>query len=970
MVRSIVIGLSSALLLACTFSPSEDVLPRDENWRDNPAITLIEQVVDEGKEGDIIIPYSKYRLANGLTVIIHEDDSDPLVHVDVTYHVGSAREEAQRSGFAHFFEHMMFQGSAHVGDDEHFKIVTEVGGRMNGTTNNDRTNYFQTVPSNNLETVLWLEADRMGFLLEAVTQEKFEIQRATVKNERGQNVENRPYGRFNEVNNAALYPPDHPYSWPVIGYPEDLDAATLEDLKHFFLRWYGPNNATLTIGGHLDVEETLALVQKYFGSIPPGPDVEKDHRDPVELDADRYVSYVDKNIRFPALLFTFPTVSHDHPDRFALECLADVMGNGRKSELYKRFILSRKAIDASAFNYSMELAGSMTIFVMPFPGISLSEFEKEMRGLFDSFGETSLSDEDVQICRAGREAAMIEGLASVQGKVSQLAYYETFFDDPDRIQTELRQLRALKKEDVLRVFNTYVKDKPAIVQSVVPESDPNGQAQPDNFEIPPRLPRTASATDELQPRPVHEELDRSQRPQSGPAPLVEVPAFEITRFDNGAELISTYSDEVPLVAVHLLFEGGHLLDEPEKFGLASLTATMMNEGTRNYSAEEFESELRKLGSRIVVSGGSDAVQVTVSSLSRNLDATLDLLEERLLRPEFTEEDFERLRQQQIEALEASKQQPRTIAADVYRRLIYGPGHSLSVSSSGEPETLSNIKLADVENFYRRNLATEALKIIVVGEMDKDRVVERLSFLDELPRKAPSKRNQPESPSRDKTTLYLVDKPGAAQSEIRIGYLTNLEYDATGEYFKRYLMNYVLGGAFNSRINMNLREDRGYTYGARSGFSGSKLPGPFTASASVLKDATADSVVQFMKEITDYRENGITESELNFMRSAVGQSDALSYETPRQKAGFLGRILEYRLPHDFVQQQAQIINTISQEDINRLARQHLPVDRMVILVVGDKSRVEDSIRELGYPVIELDANGQPVVESQRVVELVD
>lgn len=970
MMRSILAGLSSAFLLACSFSPSEEVLTTDENWRDRPAITLIERVVDEGKEGDIIIPYSKYRLANGLTVIIHEDDSDPLVHVDVTYHVGSAREEARRSGFAHFFEHMMFQGSAHVDDDEHFKIVTEAGGRMNGTTNNDRTNYFQTVPSNSLETVLWLEADRMGFLLEAVTQEKFEIQRATVKNERGQNVENRPYGRFNEVNNAALYPPDHPYSWPVIGYPEDLDAATLDDLKHFFLRWYGPNNATLTIGGHLDVDETLALVEKYFGPIPPGPEVEKDQRDPVKLDEDRYVSYVDKNIRFPALMFTYPTVHHGHPDRFALECLADVLGSGRKSELYKRFVLTRKAIDASAFNYSMELAGSMTIFVMPFPGVSLSKFEEELRGVLADFGPDSLSEEDVQICRATREAAMIESLASVHGKVSQLAFYETFFDDPNRIQAELRQLRALTRDDVLRAFDTYIKGKPAVVQSVLPESDPNGQARPDNFEIPERLPRTASAVDELEPRPVVDNFDRSTRPEPGPVPLVEVPPFEIDRLENGAEVISTYSDEVPLVAIHLLFEGGHLLDEPEKFGLASLTAVMMNEATENFSAEEFERELRKLGSRIYVAGGTDSVQVTVSTLSRNLAPTLDLLEERLLRPKFTEEDLERLRQQEIEALEANKQQPATIANDVYRRLIYGPGHSLSVSRRGEPETLKTIQLSDVEGFYRRNLATEALKIVIVGEADKDEVIDRLGFLDQLPKPAPSKREQPASPTRDSTRLYLVDKPGSAQSEIRIGYLTDLSYDATGEYFRRYLMNYVLGGAFNSRINLNLREDKGYTYGARSGFTATKLPGPFTASASVLKDATADAVFQFMQEISDYRTHGITDDELSFMRSAIGQSDALSYETPRQKAGFLARILEYRLPHDFVQQQAEIIRTISQEEINRLAQEHLPVEKMLILVVGDKSRIEDSILELGYPVVELDTSGEPIQETEVAFELVD
>lgn len=952
------VGLCSLILVACSINDGPGgSLARDDNWKDNPPITLIEQVSADADE--IVIPYSKYRLANGLTVILHEDDSDPLVHVDMTYHVGSAREEAQRSGFAHFFEHMMFQGSAHVGDDEHFKIVTEAGGRMNGTTNSDRTNYFQTVPSNNLETMLWLEADRMGFLLEAVTQEKFEIQRATVKNERGQNVENRPYGRFNEINSAALYPAGHPYSWPVIGYPRDLDAATLEDLKNFFLRWYGPNNATLTIGGNLDKDATLALVQKYFGGIPPGPEVAKDQREPVSLDGDRYVSYLDKNIRFPALLFTYPTVSHAHPDRVALDCLSDVIGGGRKSHLYKQFVLSKKAIDASAFHSSMELAGSMTFFVMPFPGVSLSEFETEMRQLLADFEADSIGDDDIQICKASRESGMIHSLASVQGKVSQLAYYETFFDDPDNIQADLDAVRALDKSDVIRVFNEYIEGKSAVIQSVVPASDPTGQARPDNFEFPEPLPRSKSETAALEPRPITEDFDRFRRPTPESAPLVQVPDFWEARLDSGVELIGTRSEEVPLVAMELKFEGGHLLDDPEHYGLASLTAAMMNEGSQNYSAEDFEKELQKLGSRITVRSGSDELQVSVTSLRNNLDATVDLLEERLLAPKFTQRDLDRLRQQQIEAIAADKQQPQSIAADVYRKLLYGEGHSFAVSSSGEPESLQRITLDDVKSFHRNNLAAEALQVVVVGDVGQQEVVQQLGFLNRLPQAAPTLRAQPPVAERDGSTIYLVDKPGAAQSEIRIGYMTDLSYDATGEYFKRYLMNYVLGGAFSSRINLNLREDKGYTYGARSNFYGSKMPGPFTASASVKKESTADSVRQFVNEITAYRDQGIAAAELAFTRSAIGQSDALSYETPQQKAGFLGRIIEYDLPLGFVDQQAEIISSISREKINQLAEAHLPIDEMLILVVGDKAVIGDSLRELGYPVVELDGAGQPL-----------
>lgn len=921
------------------------------------SIQQLEQVT--ASDGDIVIPYIKYQLENGLTVILHEDNSDPLVHVDVTYHVGSAREEAKRSGFAHFFEHMMFQGSENVADEAHFKIITEAGGTLNGTTNSDRTNYFETVPSNSLETMLWLESDRMGFLLEAVTQEKFEVQRSTVKNERGQNVENRPYGRFNEVNSAALYPAGHPYAWPVIGYPEDLDAATVEDLKHFFLRWYGPNNATLTIGGNINKKETLALVKKYFGSIPMGPEVIDDQQAPVSLSKDRYVSYLDKNIRFPALLFTFPTVPYDHPDRVALDCLAQIIGEGRKSYLYKQFVLTQKAIQASSFNDNSELAGSLTFFVLPFPGISLSQFEGEMRQLLADFGEDSITDDDIQIFKAGREAGLVRALTSVRGKVTQLAFYETFLENPNNIKNELVAVKKLTKADVARVFNTYIKAKPAIVQSVVPENNPDGQAKPDDFTLPARLERDESTSSTQEPRVAVDNFDRSKQPVPGPTPLVPVPDFWQASLQSGVSVIGTETKEVPMVTIQLSFDGGHLLDEPDRYGLASLTATMMNEGTSKYSAEEFEIELQKLGSRVSVGSGRDSTGITMVSLSDRLDQTLALLEERLFNSKFTEDDLNRLRQQEIENLEANKKQPSSIAADVYSKLLYGEDHSFSVSSTGTKATLENISLTDIQEFSKNSLFAGALQVVIVGDINQQQALKKLSFIDRLPKQGLQAKSLPAVPQREKTTLYFVDKPGAEQSEIRIGYMTDLPYDATGEYFKRYLSNYVLGGAFNSRINLNLREDKGYTYGARSGFSGNKIPGPFTASASVKKENTADSVVEFILEIEKYRESGISEEELDFVRSAIGQRDALRYETPGQKAGFLARIIEYGLPKNYVEQQAEIINNISQNEINDLAKKHLPLDRMMILVVGDKSVSFEGIQALGYDIVELDTEGNPL-----------
>ncbi len=926
---------------------------------ESSAYQLVETVSADGDT--LLIPYQRYVYPNGLTVLVHEDSSDPLVHVNVTYHVGSAREEAQRSGFAHFFEHMMFQGSAHVGDEEHFRIVTESGGTLNGSTNADRTNYFQTVPSNQLETALWLEADRMGFLLEAVTQEKFEIQRATVKNERGQNYDNRPYGLVNERTIASLYPAGHPYSWPVIGYPQDLDAATLDELKNFFLRWYGPNNATLVIAGNIDSDAALELINKYFGGIPAGPAVERAVPEQISLDQDRYISYVDRNIRFPRLVMTFPTVPYSHPDRTALAALASIIGGGKNSLLYQRFVLSNKAISASAFSSSLELGGTFRIDVQPYPAGVLADFETEVRAMLTSFDGDSISDEDLQMFKGQSEAALVNGLQSVQGKASRLAMYDYLLDQPNYLPAELAAIRSLSEADILRVFEQYIAAKPAVLLSVLTPQNPDAQARPDNFTPSVAMTMVDSSVPELEPRPVVDNFDRSRQPGAGDTPLVTVPPFWRQQLSNGAEIIGTVSTELPALTLRLEFAGGHLLNQPDSYGLASLTAAMMNEGTQRLSAEQFEAELQKLGSSINVSAGRESMLITLSSLRHNLDATLALLEQRLFESDLNEDNLQRLRQQQIESLQAAMQQPSSIANDVYNKLLYGDGHSFSVPVSGVVETVQSISLDDVRTFSRDSLTASALKIVTVGDIEEQSLIAGLDFLNRLPAGALPAREQPEVPQILSTVLYLVDKPGAAQSEIRIGYINDQPYDATGDFFKTGLMNYVLGGSFNSRINLNLREDKGYTYGARSNFSSTRIPGPFTASASVRTDTSADSVRQFMNEIVAFRDAGITAPELEFMRSSVAQRDALSYETLGQKAGFLGRIIEYDLAADFVTQQNDIIDTITQAQINTLAQEQLPLERMLILVVGDKAVIGESLQELGYPMVELDTRAHPLEE---------
>lgn len=929
---------------------------------------LIEKVTKSGSE--VVIPYEKYQLSNGLKLIIHEDHSDPLVHVDITYHVGSAREELQKSGFAHFFEHMMFQGSENVADEEHFKLISDAGGTLNGSTNRDRTNYYETAPSNQLEMMLWMEADRMGFFLDAVTQEKFEVQRATVKNEKGQNYDNRPYGRWSEVNAAALYPYGHPYSWLTIGKLEDLDRVDVNDLKKFFMRWYGPNNATLTVGGDVNPKEVIKMAEKYFGVIPAGPEVNALKLDAATLEADRYVSYVDKNIRFPAMMFTFPTVPRFHPDEAPLDCLAEIIGTGQSSFLFKKFVLTKKAIQASSFNGADELAGEMTLFVIPYPGVALADFEKEMRQVLVEFEQSGVNDDDIVKFKANQESNFINGLASVSGKVSQLASYETYLSNPNGIKNDLKRYQSITKEDVMRVYNQYIKGKPAVILSVVPEGvDP---VKPDNYEVPTEGNNPFPKTDYSglsYTRPTGDTFDRSIRPKPGASPLVQVPDFWTEDLKNGMKLIGTKTNEIPVVALQLKINGGHQMDvyTPNKSGLALLTAGLMNESTENYTSEQIQEELRKIGSSINVYADDSQTILRVNTLKKNLTRTLEILEEVLYRPKFSQEDFDRVKKQQLEGLKQQAKDPSAIASNVYRRLLYGDDHIYAVPTSGIEESVNLITVEDVQSFYNKYYAPELSELVVVGDISKKEIMTSLDFLNNWEHKSAKLPVFSAIKNQTKTKIYLVDKENAPQSEIRIGYVTDMPYDVTGNYFKSYLMNYPLGGAFNSRINLNLREDKGWTYGARSYFNSDNDPGPYTASAGVKGEATAGAVSEFMKEITNYKNDGITDEELTFMRNSIGQRDARSYETPGQKANFLGRIVHYNLDKTFVDEQTKIINTITKEEINKLADETLQVENMNILVVGDKASNMEKLNDLGYEIVELDAKGNVISKSETVIE---
>jgi zinc protease len=923
---------------------------------------LVEKVTRKGDE--IVIPYEKYVLPNGLTLILHEDHSDPVVHFDVTYHVGSAREEIGKSGFAHFFEHMMFEGSDHVTDQQHFKIITEAGGTLNGSTNLDRTNYYETVPSNQLEKMLWLEADRMGFLLDAVTQKKFEIQRATVKNERGQNYDNRPYGLVREYVSKNLYPYGHPYSWLTIGYIEELNKVGVNDLKNFFLRWYNPNNATLTIAGDITPKQVIPWVEKYFGPIPRGPVAQKMHLPAPVLTADRYVSYTDNYAQLPLLSITYPGVEEYHKDAAALDVLSAVIGLGNNSILYQNLVKSRKAVQASMSSNNTELAGDISIRVIPFPGQTLADMYKTVQQSLKDFEARGVSDEDLKRIKGSTESQYINALSSVSGKASALAQAQTMTGNPNQIQNELKEIEAVSKDDVMRVYNQYVKDKYAVILSVLPKGKEDLRLAPDNYTIDQsgyKAPDYGYAN--LKYKKAVDNFDRSKIPPAGPAVVVKVPTFWSAKTPNGISMIGTNNNEIPTVSLQLSIKGGGLLmaKDPSKAGLPSITASMLGDETQKYTAEAYSAEMQKLGGSIFAEANDYNMSFNVSALKKNLAPTMALLQERLMHPKFTQEALDRIKKQTIQGLKNAKTQPAFVAGRVYEKLLLGSKNISTYAVSGTPETVANITLADVQAFYDNNFSPSATSVVVVGDITEAEAKASLAFLNNWKAK-PVEFNAPApGVSFAKTKLYFVDIPKAAQSEIRIGYQTGLKFDATGEYYRTLIMNYALGSGFNSRVNLNLREAKGWTYGARTSFLGNQYDGDFEASAGVKAGATDSSVVEFVKEIKNYQQGGITPVELTFTKASISQSDARKYETNSQKAAFLSRIQEYKLKPTFADEQNKILQGITKPELDALAAKYLDINKMIILVVGDKERVLPALQKLGYDIVELNTDGEPVTD---------
>jgi zinc protease len=898
-----------------------------------------------------IIPFEKFQLPNGLTILLHPDKSDPMVHVDVTYHVGSAREMPGRSGFAHFFEHMMFQGSDNVADEEHFKIVTEAGGTLNGTTNLDRTNYFETLPSNQLETALWLEADRMGFFLDAVTLKKFEIQRATVKNERGQRYDNRPYGLVYEKTMEALYPFGHPYSWTTIGYIEDLNAATLDDLKRFFLRWYGPNNATLTVAGDFDREQCLTWIKKYFGSIPRGPEVKSMPAKPVKLESDRFVSYKDK-VRFPLLSIAYPTVESRHEDEAALDILADLIGSGKSSILYQQLEKTQKAKSAYSYHSTAELSGYFSVSITGFPNASLPNLKTEWEKALLAFEKRGVSLEDIERFANQQEAEAIQGLASISGKAAQLAYYQTFTGSPKNRLTEIARYRQVRPEQVMEVYKKYLKGKAAVYLSCLPKEGEILPASKDNSGRPqspegykPDLSEYANLTYQKG----KDNFDRSKKPEAA----AEIGDIQLKIWKqtlaSGALAVGTSYPELPLVSVQISWPIGYWNEPLQTAGVGQLMVNLLEEKSISSSAEALNDRLKSLGASVSFYTSSLETGISIRCLKKDLTEVMQIVEERLLKPAFDAEDLERLRKQQIENLKNRKTNAGALASDMVNATLM-EGHRAALAEAGSIKSSTSITRKDILDWYDKVFQPSQTQIAAVGFSNAQELEDELGFLNKLKRQPQeNKSSMPELKFPMRPTLVVVDKPGSAQSEIR-WVSPGMPFSALGPYFMSTVSVFPFSGAFNSRLNLNLREDKGYTYGVRGAYQSNKHLGYYQISGSFLHGTTDSTLLEITRELKQYLSEGPTDSELEFTKLAMAQRDALNYETPWQRQSILKNILTYQAMEDYPTKQKNMLKSMNLEQMNFHLKRYLDAQSVWVIVVADYSQIKSKLEALDMPII--------------------
>jgi zinc protease len=918
----------------------------------------------------------KYTLKNGLQVVLLEDRATPVVAVNICYKVGSKNEKRGRSGFAHLFEHLMFQGSEHHNRD--YRIALEkLGAEVNAITTLDSTTYFETLPSHALELTLWLESDRMGFLLPALTQRKFDSVRDVVKNERRQRIENVPYMQSTEDMLAGLVPQEEPAHFNVAGSMADLAAASLADVREFFGAYYTPNNASLAITGDFKTQEARGMVEKYFGPLPAGPRVPK--LKPVRQTTGRPVHVTrSEPVSQARTQLVWPTVERGHPDEHALLILAAVLGRlPRENRLYRTLVIDKQlAVQADAINRQTELGGSFVVTITARPGKSLGQLVEIAEAQIEHLKREGPTADEVMKAQNSFEASLIFSMQSTTRLAGFLNANNVVYGDPTSYAWRLRRLFAVTHEDVKSVARKYLtrgrarldinpgRTTPKAAEAVAERR--RGPAA--HKSVRPDTPRAAAATVDragekdttavARAVAIKDALDRSKMPAAGTNREFTPPPVVRRKLANGLEVLVAERHQLPILTLRLICRGGDIVASPGKEGLAAITARLLRQGTESRDGIKLAGELSEIGAVLSSNGGADACALSLSTLTRHQARALELFADLLLHPTFPEKDLARIRTQRVAALLRRRDDARGIAGLVFPKLLYGSSHPY-----GRTETVSSIDgltRDDAVHFYKKVFLPNNSALIVAGDTTPEAITPKLEeSLKGWKPGAPPEWKYPDPQPWQAKTVYLVDKPAAAQSVLTVGHVGVPRN--TPDYFALLVLNGALGGQASSRINLNLREEKGYTYDARSSFAFRAGPGPFVAAASVETAKTKEALVELLKEIKDITgSRPITDEELAFAKDRLIKSFPARFETTVGQADTLSELAVFRLADDYFTTYQSKIAAVKREDVARVARKYIQFEDLTILIVGDRKVIEPRLKEMTSPqvVLVLDRGWNP------------
>ncbi len=916
--------------------------------------TPVKSELDSMKESEKLpsIPYEKYKLKNGLEVILSEDHRLPLVTVNLWYHVGPLNEVAGRTGFAHLFEHMMFEGSKHVGAKAHFKYLEGAGGSsMNGTTDFDRTNYFETVPSNQTELALWLESDRMGYLYDTLDAEKLTNQRDVVRNERRQSIENAPYGLVEEAEFHELFPKGHPYYASVMGSHADIEAARLNDVRAFHKQYYTPNNASLAVVGDFNKDQIKKQIERYFGSIPAGPDVPKVDVKTPPITQRKSVTVMDQ-VELPRLYMGWLSAPVFKEGDAEADIAAHVLGGGKSSRLYKKLVYEKQiAQDVVASQQSLMLSSVFTIQVTAKPGIKLEDLEKAVNDELADFRKNGPTESEVNGARNTIEMHMISGLESYggfNGIANRLNQYNYFVNDPGYLGHDLERYNKVTPDAVRQFADKYLTDNSCVVVKGVPGK-----------KVIEDVPRSAPETAEkaaASSAPVEDW--RKEVPKPATLSTMTLPTPVTFKLDNGLSVYLVESHNLPVVAANLVALGGSCNNPVDRPGLSWFTADMLDEGTTSRTALKIANDLDQNGTSLHTASSQDAAWANMVCLSKTVDSSFDLLADVFQHPAFDNKEIERVRNELVTSLSQDKDQPTRIARRVLNRELYGADNPLGYDERGTVSSVKAITRDDLVKFWQSGYVPSNTALVIAGDLTKEQAKAMAEkYFGSWKGSAPAQVSH-EAKGPDARAVYIVNKDAAPQTAVNAGFIGMAR--SNPDYVPALVLNTAFGGMFSSRINMNLREKHGYTYGAFSGFSFLRNPGPFAISTSVRTDVTGPAVSEIFKELDALNTKPITPEELRISKDSIALSLPGMFETSASIAHSTSNLFIYGLPLDYYLTLPKKINDTTPADVERVAKQYIKPEKTVVTLVGNKEKIEPEVKALNLgPIHEVDFEVNPV-----------